>query len=269
MNLNHKKKKRIYFPQADSAPAPPLNLSDLLKELDQLADPEKAARMPRFFKTEPGTYGEGDCFRGIMVPDLRILARRYEHADLVIVKLLLRSVFHEDRMLALLILIQHFEAASKSNQKTIYDFYLKCARFVNNWDLVDLSAARIVGSFLYTRKNRNYDILLQLADSPSLWERRIAMVATHYFIQQKVLQPTFEVAVKLLEDSEDLIHKAVGWMLREAARVNPIAQEFFLQKHYYSLHRTTLRYAIEHFSKAKRQRYLKGQLSWFREDWRE
>ncbi len=247
----------------------PLHLSTLLAELDSLADMQKSAGMLRFFKTGPGTYGENEYFRGIAVPNLRILADRYARLDLAVLRILLRSLYHEDRMLALLILVNRYKKANRNDQNTVCRFYLKCTPFVNSWDLVDVSAPPILGAFLYAQKKRNYHTLFKLADSDVLWERRIAMVATLYFIRKGVLKPAFDVALKLLEDPEDLIHKAVGWMLRETRKINPIAQEFFLQKHYYSLHRTTLRYAIEHFPEEKRRLYLQGQFRQFKVDWRE
>ena len=225
------------------------------QHLEALGDPEKAAHAQRFFKTGPGQYGEGDVFRGIRVPVLRKLAKDYQHLPLAETVALLQSPFHEDRLLALLILVRAFSKGDDAVKKTIYDLYLKHTRWINNWDLVDASAHKIVGPFLMDRSKAP---LYRLARSASLWERRIAIIATFHFIGHHHFEDTLAISEILLGDGEDLIYKAVGWMLREVGKRNLDAEEGFLQQHYRSMPRTMLRYAIERFPEPRRQGYLKG-----------
>ncbi len=225
--------------------------------LEALGDPEKAAHAQGFFKTGPGQYGEGDVFRGIRVPVLRKLAKEYQALPLAETVQLLHSPIHEDRLLALLILVRVFSKGDASAQKTIYHLYLNNTKWINNWDLVDTSAHKIVGPFLMDRSKAP---LYRLARSASLWERRIAIIATFHFLGHHQFEDTLAIAEILLEDEEDLIHKAVGWMLREMGKRNLDAEEGFLQQHYRAMPRTMLRYAIERFPEPRRQRYLKGQI---------
>ena len=222
--------------------------------LHQFADPERAAFLKRFFKTGPGEYAEGDVLIGIRVPDLRKVAKRFQALPLSKLKSLLSSKIHEERLLALLILVAQFQK-NPDVQKQIYDLYLENTQHINNWDLVDLSAPAVMGGYLAARSRRP---LYRLAQSTSLWERRIAILATHFFIRQNDFEDTIKIAEMLLEDQEDLIHKAVGWMLREVGKRDATPLEDFLKKHCRTMPRTMLRYAIERFPEKKRQRYLKG-----------
>lgn len=224
-------------------------------ELEQLGDPEVAANLRWFFKAEPGGYGEGDRFRGIRVPLLWKLARRHQNLSLDVAERLLQSPFHEDRMVALMILVGAFEQGDEPTREQIYACYLRNTRFVNNWDLVDTSAEHIVGAFLWDRPR---DPLYTLAASDMLWERRIAIMATFHFVKRDAFDETLRLAERLHDDPEDLIHKAVGWMLREIGKRDLAAEEEFLRVHYQQMPRTMLRYAIEKFPEPRRQAYLKG-----------
>lgn len=220
-----------------------------------MGDEKKAEILQRFFKTGPGEYGEGDRFLGVKVPDLRALAKTHGGAPLSTVKGFLKSPIHEERLLALLILTRKFCRGSEGEKERVYGFYLKSTRYINNWDLVDLTARNIVGEFLL---DRDKTVLYALAKSESLWERRISVVATSAFIKRERYSHTLKIAGMLLNDDEDLIHKAVGWMLREVGKRDLPAEEGFLKRHYRKMPRTMLRYAIERFPESKRQRYLKG-----------
>jgi 3-methyladenine DNA glycosylase AlkD len=229
-----------------------MKLADLKKELAAAADPERAKNLAWFFKTGKGQYGHGDRFIGLTVPIARRIAHRYIHLPLTDVAKLLASPIHEYRLIALEILVAQYE---RENEKAIFEFYLKHTRFVNNWDLVDTSAPYIVGQHLLTRPRR---ILYRLAKSGSLWERRIAIVSTQTLIRAGQIEDTFAIARLLLKDEHDLIHKAVGWMLREAGKQSTPALLRFIQQNYAALPRTTLRYAIERFPAARRKRILAG-----------
>jgi 3-methyladenine DNA glycosylase AlkD len=225
--------------------------------LRELADPETARVLQRFFKTGAGQYGEGDVLRGIKVPVLRALAKEYQTLGLAGVEELLQSPVHEDRLLALLILVRAFAQGSDADRKEIYALYLKNLRWVNNWDLVDGSAEYIVGLYLMDRSRAP---LYRLAASGIVWERRVAILSTFHFIKQHDFADTLKLAALLLADPEDLIHKAVGWMLREVGKRHLPTEEEFLQRHYRRMPRTMLRYAIERFPEPRRQRYLKGRV---------
>ena len=229
--------------------------AEIQKELESLADPGHAEILQRFFKTGPGEYGEGDRFRGIRVPVLRKTARKYRDLPLTEAGRLLQSAFHEDRLLALLILIEHYYRRDDTVRDGIHRFYLNHTGWVNNWDLVDVSAPHLVGHYLM---GRSKDPLTRLAASRVMWERRMAIIATFHFIKQGDYDDTLRVARLLLGDPEDLIHKAVGWMLREVGKRKVEAAEAFLQAHYRNMPRTMLRYAIERFPEARRQAYLRG-----------
>lgn len=229
--------------------------ANIRRELESLSDAGDAMFLQRYFKTGPGEYREGDRFRGVRVPVLRKLSRQYQWIGLVQATRLLRSRFHEDRSLALMILTRQFERGAAEDRSRIYDLYLANARYINNWDLVDCSAAQIVGAFLHERSRAP---IHRLAKSPSLWERRIAIIATFWFIRRGEFGETLEVAKTLLGDSEDLIHKAVGWMLREIGNRDRTTEEGFLRVNYRKMPRTMLRYAIEKFPESDQQRYLKG-----------
>ena len=231
---------------------------DVQKELVLLGNAEVALFSQRFFKTGPGQYGEGDRFRGIRVPVLRRVAKDYKNLSLPETLKLLHSPYHEDRLVALLILIHHYAGGTDSVRTQVYNSYLKHTRLINNWDLVDCSAPRIVGAHL---RDKDRQILYTLAGSDHLWERRIAILATFDFIKRGEVTDTLKLARLLLSDSEDLIHKAVGWMLREAGKRDLASAESFLQKHSDRMPRTMLRYAIERFPQQKRRRYLNAAYS--------
>ncbi|MBP9762881.1 DNA alkylation repair protein [Patescibacteria group bacterium] len=236
------------------------NLDALRKRLKTAASPERAKSSARFFKTGPGDYAEGDQFLGITVPKLRQLARGCVSLSQTDVLALLRSPFHEERFLALLLLIERFRKGKEETQKQIYELYLTHTKFVNNWDLVDTSAPPIVGGFLSTQPTKTIQArLLELASSPLLWERRIAMIATLHWIRQGDPHYGLIIAQALLNDRHDLLQKAVGWMLREIGKhCGKEWLEAFLTKHISTMGRTTLRYAIEHFPERIRQSYLKA-----------
>ena len=231
-------------------------LNELKKDLCALADPEKAKILQRFFKTGPGEYGEGDIFLGLMVPKIRALSKKYIRLNIRDAEILLRSPIHEERLCALFILVLKFEKGAARERAEIYRSYLKNAGNINSWDLVDLTADRIVGAFL---RGRDKSILYKLARSKNMWERRIAIMATFHFIKNGSSRHTFAVAGVLLNDAHDLIHKAVGWMLREVGkRIDINAEERFLKNRYKKMPRTMLRYAIERFPESKRRAYLRG-----------
>jgi 3-methyladenine DNA glycosylase AlkD len=234
--------------------APPTRAA-LVRELAALGSPAGAAGSARFFKSGVGEYGEGDKFLGISTAPLRGAALRYGTLPLPDLALLLASEIHEHRSAALLILVAQYENAAEPERKKIVEFYLAHTQGINNWDLVDASAPYILGEHLKTRSRR---VLLRLAKSESIWERRIAIVATLRLIRNGETADTFLIAEKLLADPHDLIHKAVGWALREAGKVSQADLVAFLQKHYASIPRTTLRYAIERFPQSQRKRTLAG-----------
>lgn len=241
--------------ERDIVPKKTIAIAEVRKELKRIADPEVAKQAQRFFKTAPGEYGEGDKFIGIRVPVLRQLAKQYRDIPISRTKSLLRSAVHEERLLALLILVLQYETGDNAVKKAVFEFYCQQFDYVNNWDLVDSSAYKIVGDYLQDRSRK---LLYRLAKSKVLWERRIAIIATLAFIHEHDFEDTMEIAELLLKDSEDLIHKAVGWMLREVGKRNRSLEEAFLKQHYHDMPRTMLRYAIEKFPEATRKRYLAG-----------
>lgn len=237
--------------------ATPSSTLAAVAELTSSANSEDALFLQRFFKTGPGQYGEGDRFLGIRVPVLRRLARKYGDLPLDDVRELLHSPFHEARLLALLILVRSYDRADPALRRQVYTLYLANTAWINNWDLVDLSAEHVVGRHLEGRSLRP---LVRLARSDDLWERRISILATHYFIKLGTFEPTLDVARRLLQDRHDLIHKAVGWMLREVGKRDQAAEEAFLRAHYRSMPRTMLRYAIERFPEKLRLAYLRAEV---------
>jgi 3-methyladenine DNA glycosylase AlkD len=233
-------------------------LASLKGDLAIKANPEKAAFFPRFFKTGPGDYGEGDLFLGITVPDCRNIARSYKDLPLPETIELLHSKWHEERLVALLIMVLVFQRGSKKTQQEIYEQYLANTTFINNWDLVDTSARDIVGQYIYEH-SEELAKLDKLANSKLLWGRRISIIATFYFLQKGDPAPTLHIAEKLLSDKYDLIQKAVGWMLREMGkRVDQQLLLDFIAQHHSTMPRTTLRYAIEKFSPETRRKLLAG-----------
>lgn len=229
----------------------------ILKELLSLGDETRASVSRRFFKTAEGEYGFGDVFIGIRVPELRKLVKQYKDTALPDVETLLSSEIHEVRLFALFLLVAQFTRKKPDMKDEIYQLYLRNTQTINNWDLVDSSAYQIVGAFL---QGRDKAPLYKLVQSECLWERRISMIATFYFIKQKQFEDALAIAELLLEDKEDLMHKAVGWMLREVGNRDGVAERNFLKLHYKNMPRTMLRYAIEKFPEQERQDYLKGRV---------
>lgn len=236
---------------------PDMSAARIKATLKELADPLQAANLQRFFKTGPGQYGEGDRFLGIKVPVLRQIAKSHPDLRLNEAAKLLTTKIHEQRLVALLILTYQYPKSERERQEAIYRFYLDHAQWINNWDLVDLSAPKIVGAHLIQTDKKP---LYRLARSQSLWERRIAMVATLYFIYHGHFEDTLTLSTLMLRDDHDLIHKAVGWMLREVGKRDLQVLENFLADKYHDMPRTMLRYAIERFPEVRRQDYLKGRI---------
>jgi len=230
---------------------------NIQKQIRRLGNKEYTARLRKYFKTGKGEYGEGDRFLGIQVPVLRKIAKKYRKISISQVSELVKSQFHEERLFSLLVLVEFFKRANDKDKKIIYTTYLTNTKFINNWDLVDASAGHIVGAYLLTRDKKP---IYLLARSKNIWERRISIMSTSYFIKHNRFVDTLSIAEMLLGDEEDLIHKAVGWMLREIGKRDLELEERFLGKHYKSMPRTMLRYAIEKFPKEKRKIYLKGEL---------
>jgi len=234
-----------------------MSLEKIREELESSGDPGGASILQKFFKTGPGEYGEGDVFRGVRIPILRKLSAKYHDLSLPHVEQLLHSTFHEDRMLAILIFIRRYAKGDEATKAKVYRLYLKNRKSINNWDLIDVSAAHIVGAFLW---DKDRGMIHRLAQSNSLWDRRIAIISTFYFIRRGEFDETLAIARMLLLDTEDLIHKATGWMLREVGNRNLLVEEDFLRAHYNQMPRTMLRYAVEKFPDERRKRYLKGEV---------
>lgn len=233
-------------------------LAEARTALRSFANESDALVYRRFFKTGPGEYGEGDRFLGVRVPATRRVAREYSRLPLPDVLRLLRSGFHEERLLALILLIHQYRKGDPADPVRIYRAYLDHTRFINNWDLVDISAEHVVGAHL---ANRSRKPLYALARSSSLWERRIAILSTFHFIRNGDFDDTLKIAETLLSDPHDLIHKAVGWMLREVGKRDRVREDAFLLKHYRKMPRTLLRYAIEKHPERIRRQFLKGTVS--------
>lgn len=226
----------------------------ILSELLSMANPEKAASLQRFFKTGVGQYAEGDVFLGLVAPLTRSIAKANKHTPLPELQKLMKSEYHEARLCALLIAVEQFKKASEAERKRIYDFYLDNARRINNWDLVDVTCPHIVGAYLL---DKDRSPLYELAKSSCLWEQRIAMVSTVTFIRNREYADTLALAKGLMSHRHDLIHKAVGWMLREVGKKDRETLTAFLEEYATRLPRTSLRYAIEHYPEAQRQYFLK------------
>jgi 3-methyladenine DNA glycosylase AlkD len=229
-------------------------LEDLRKKIQKLSNKKRATELSRFFKTGEGEYGYGDVFVGLTVPDCRKLAIDFKDLPFEDLYKLLRSEVHEERMIALLILVYNFEK-DEMLQRRIYEFYLKNIKFVNNWDLVDLSSHKIIGGYILDKPKT---ILYKLAESNNLWERRISIVSTYKFITKEAYEDTLAIAEILIKDNNDLIQKAVGWMLREVGKRDLETEVKFLDKYYKDMGRTALRYSIEKFPEKTRKSYLVG-----------
>jgi 3-methyladenine DNA glycosylase AlkD len=231
-------------------------LQNFKKDFKKLENKEKGKLLQRFFKTGKGEYGEGDIFAGLTVPQSRSLAVKYKDLDFPDITFLLKSKIHEQRLIALLILVHNFQK-KPLEQRTIYEFYLKNTKYINNWDLVDLSSHEIVGGYL---EDKPKEVLLKLAKSKNLWEKRIAIISTFTFIRDKKFETSLRIAEILIGDKEDLIQKATGWMLREIGKRDLKTEEVFLKVYYQKMGRTGLRYAIEKFPEQLRQKYLLGKI---------
>ncbi len=228
---------------------------EIQKIIRELADPERQKKSERFFKTGKGDYAENDQFLGIRVPVLRSHAAKFRDTTLEQTLKLLKSVYHEERLLALIMLVQRFGKAEEKEQKTIFEKYMVNLKYVNNWDLVDSSAHQIVGGFLNSRDRAP---LYTLARSSSLWARRVAIVSTYHFIRKGDFTDVLALSKMLINDKEPLIQKAVGWMLKEAGKRHRDTATTFLKKYYIDMPRTMLRYAIEKHPEKERQKFLKG-----------
>ena len=235
-----------------------MSLEKLNGRLEELRNPEKAKLLQGFFKTGKGQYGEGDVFYGIVVPEQRKLVSEFWELGMDDVQELLDSEIHEKRLIGLLILVKKFEKGSDDERARIYDFYLKNVRRVNNWDLVDLSAHKIVGGYLVESGDRL--VLYRLVKSDNLWERRISVISCFAFIREGDFDDCLKISEELLSDKHDLIHKAVGWMLREVGKKNIDVLELFLSRHYGEIPRTMLRYAIERMEEGRRKGWLRGEV---------
>jgi len=233
-----------------------MSIKEIEIDLDQKSNKEQAKLLQRFFKTGPGEYGEGDIFIGIKVPVLRSIAKKNHDVAYKEIKQLLKSKIHEKRLVSLMILIFKYQNADENEKLKIFKIYLDNTDKINNWDLVDLTAPKIIGDYLL---DKDKSLLINLAKSKSLWERRIAVLSTFQFIKFNQFDFSLQISEILLNDTHDLIHKAVGWMLREIGKRNLAVEEKFLQAHCSKMPRTMLRYAIEKFPEQKRKAYLKKQ----------
>jgi 3-methyladenine DNA glycosylase AlkD len=233
-----------------------MNAEFILQELLSVANPEKAHFLKGFFKTGKGEYAEGDVMLGIVVPHIRDIVKRSPKLSFNEIQILVDSEYHEVRLAGFLFLVKQFKKATEIEQKEIFDFYLQNARKANNWDLVDVTCRDVIGLYLLENEEGRR-VLYELAESDNLWEQRIAIVSTWTFIKHKQFDDTLAIAEKLLTHKHDLIHKAVGWMLREAGKKDREILIDFLEKHYKKMPRTTLRYAIEHFSEEERTYFMK------------
>lgn len=235
------------------------HMNEILKELENASDPQKAEFLPRFFKTGLGEYGEGDQFLGVTVPQQRAIAKRfYRSLDWSDFSELIQNPFHEVRLTALLMLVYRYEKTkTESEQKELVDFYLSHLDFINNWDLVDSSCYQILGHYFW---KKDKSLFHQLAESGQLWRQRVAMISSYFWIKKGEFADALALAEKLINHPHDLMHKAVGWMLREIGNRNFEVELEFLKKHYQSMPRTALRYAIEKFPEDLRQDFLKGNI---------
>jgi 3-methyladenine DNA glycosylase AlkD len=232
-------------------------IEEIRKELRKYSSPENAIILQRFFKTGPGEYGEGDIFLGVKVPSIRKTAAAFSGISFTDLKKLIRSPYHEERLLALIILTKQYNKSDETGKEKIIEFYLANRKFVNNWDLVDLSAPYLLGPYFYDKDRK---LLYELTAKGDLWEKRIAVLSTFFFIKRMDFSTSFDLITLLIHEKRDLLQKACGWMLREIGKRDPLAEEVFLEIHYKTMPRTMLRYAIEKFPEQKRQAYLKGMI---------
>ncbi|TGK00338.1 DNA alkylation repair protein [Leptospira langatensis] len=238
---------------ASKLPGEDSTARDLLQEIRSYADPKKVPILSSFFKTGKGQYGEGDLFLGIQVPPLRKLSKKYRGLPLSELQKVVSSKYHEERLAGFFVLCETFQKSTEEDRKKLHEFYLKNMKYVNNWDLVDLSARDMIGEYLIDKDRK---LLYKLARSKDLWEKRISMIATYAFIRKGDYADTYKIAEILLRDKEDLIHKVVGWMLREAGNRDLNSEIDFLDKHAATMPRTMLRYAIEKFPEKLKKKYM-------------
>ena len=234
-----------------------MSLTEIRKAISKQINPTQAIILQRFFKTGKGEYGEGDIFYGIKVPEQRMVAKQFKDLAFDDLKELIKSKVHEERLIAAFILVDQYKRGDEKKKKIVFDFYLKNRKGINNWDLVDLSAPKIVGAYLIDKEKK---LLYKFANSKDLWEKRISIISTQTFIREYFFEDTLNISKILLQDKHDLIHKAVGWMLREIGNRDLETEEEFLKKHYKAMPRTMLRYAIEKFPEQKRIAYLRGKI---------
>lgn len=228
-------------------------LKELSKELDKNSNPEKAKILQGFFKTGKGEYGEGQIFLGIDTPTKRKIAKQYSDLNLIEIKKLLESNIHDKKFIALIILEDRYKKGDEKIKKDVFDFYLKNIEYINNWDLIDISCYKIIGDYIIDKKR---DILYDLIKSKNLWKKRIAVISCYAFIKKNDFKDIIKISEKLLEDKHDLIHKAIGWMLREVGNRNKNILIKFLNKNYNKMPRTMLRYSIEKFPEKERKKWL-------------
>jgi 3-methyladenine DNA glycosylase AlkD len=228
------------------------------EKLASFAEPERIPDLQRFFKTKKGEYAEGDIFIGVRVPNIRKCAKALQHLALAELKNLLQSPIHEERQLALFILVMQFNNGSEQQRQQIFNSYIKHRKYINNWDLIDVTARHIVGAWLTYKQD--YSLLYQYAHSPDMWERRIAILSTFTLISERHFEVSLHIAEIVVNDTEDLIQKAAGWMLREIGNRDKATEVEFLKKHYRSMPRTMLRYAIEKFPETERKKYITGMI---------
>ncbi len=234
-------------------------MDGILKDIYSHRNKDKGKILSRFFKTGKGQYGEGDVFWGLTVPVSRQIAEKYKDISISEVQSLLKNKVHEVRLIGILVLVHRYKNSVDKEKNKILNFYLKNTKYINNWDLVDLSAPNIVGDFLFNFRPKSGlgEVLLKLAKSKNLWEQRIAIVATYTFIRKSDFEPTFKIAKMFLDHKHDLIHKAAGWMLREIGKRDVKKLRKFLDENKFKMPRTMLRYAIERFPENLRLKYLK------------
>jgi 3-methyladenine DNA glycosylase AlkD len=254
-----RKTSRAVTPSRSPSASAATVAGEALAALTRMGNVGAALFAKRFFKTDAGQYGAGDAFLGIRVPVLRAFVRDMKGAGIEVALPLLKSSWHEARAVALMLLVKLYQRGDEKTQKRIYELYITSTEYINNWDLVDLSAEHIVGGWLADKVTLRKTVLSRLAKSKSLWERRIAILSTFHYIKKGNAAETLRIAKLLLKDEQDLIQKAVGWMLREVGkRVGEREEEEFLKQYYREMPRTMLRYAIERFAEPKRKRYLAG-----------
>ncbi|MEE9450663.1 MAG: DNA alkylation repair protein [Ignavibacteriaceae bacterium] len=230
-----------------------MDLREFRRRIKEESNKQQAKSLQWFFKTGAGEYGEGDVFAGIKMPVQRKIAKKFKNLNYDDIRALVASKIHEERMIGLLILQCKYEKGDEKEKEKVFKFYIRNRKGINNWDLVDISAPKIVGEYLL---NRDKKLLYEFAHSKNLWERRIAILSTFTFIRAGKFETTFKISDVLLDDNHDLIHKAVGWMLREIGKKDLDAEEKFLKLRSKKMHRTMLRYAIEKFPEVKRKKYL-------------